>query len=183
MGYYSPYENLFLRVSRFAQGFHENILRAGDEVLQHWKDNYDKSESRVELKQFPCFSIDDSETIEIDDAVSLDNLDDEYVWVHVSDTSAFIPSESSLLNEAWRRGSSVYLPTEQIGMFPMNIAELLLSLGSPYGHNYALSFGFKIISDGSLQDIRICKSIVRYGPHFEILIHKPSVCRSNLLLV
>ncbi|GJQ13892.1 hypothetical protein GpartN1_g5683.t1 [Galdieria partita] len=164
LGYYNYYENLFLRASRFSEGFHENVLKAGDEILQHWKDLYDNRDmslSRIELKQYFCYSIDDSDTIEIDDAVGLDGLDADYVWVHVADTSAYISVEDLLFDEALRRGSSIYLPTEKIGMFPMNVAELLLSLGSRYGSNYALSFGFRILPDGKLQDIQICKSIIK----------------------
>ncbi|GJD11741.1 Uncharacterized ribonuclease [Galdieria sulphuraria] len=73
LGYYSYYENLFLRASRFSDGFHESVLKAGDEILHQSKDLLDNNSSdRIELKQLPCYSIDDSETIEIDDAVGLD---------------------------------------------------------------------------------------------------------------
>jgi len=163
LGHYSYYENLFLRASRFSDGFHEGCLNSGDEILEHWKYLIDNSRElfcRV-VKEETCFSIDDSDTVEIDDAISLDCRNDEYVWVHVADTSAYIPFESLLMTEAVRRGSSIYLPEEKIGMFPMHMAQLLLSLGSRYGLNFALSIGFRILPDGKLQDVQICKSIIK----------------------
>ncbi len=75
------------------------------------------------------FSIDDEETEEIDDAVSVTQSGDLYkVGIHIADASSFISPDSFLEQEASLRSTSIYLPHRQIRMLPERLSCDLMSL-------------------------------------------------------
>ena len=71
------------------------------------------------------------------------------VWIHVADPTRFVPLGSPLETEARHRGSSVYLPTGLIPMFPLSIAAGPLSLREDQP-SCALSFGVVLDADGAI---------------------------------
>ncbi|MCK5795414.1 MAG: RNB domain-containing ribonuclease, partial [Anaerolineales bacterium] len=75
------------------------------------------------------FSVDDEGTEEIDDALSLTQIDNNYmVGIHIADAARFIPPDSLLDQEASSRHTTVYLPHRQIRMLPEILSCDLMSL-------------------------------------------------------
>ncbi len=72
------------------------------------------------LAEAEAFSIDDSATTEIDDALSVQQLADGIarVGIHISAPSLGIPVDSPLDKEAMHRLSTVYMPGHKITMLP-----------------------------------------------------------------
>lgn len=75
-------------------------------------------------------TIDDEETLDIDDALQIDPLPDGgfRLQVHITDPGRGIPAGSPLELEARRRATSIYLPTRRIPMLPEIVSENTLSL-------------------------------------------------------
>ncbi len=74
-------------------------------------------------------SIDDAETEEIDDAVSIKRVNDSYLLgIHIADMFEFVGPGTPLDREAAQRCTSVYLPHRQIRMLPERISCGLASL-------------------------------------------------------
>ena len=74
-------------------------------------------------------SIDDAETKEIDDAVSIRQVGDSYLLgIHIADMFGFVRPGTSLDREAAQRCTSVYRPHRQIRMLPENLSCGLASL-------------------------------------------------------
>lgn len=131
-------------------------------------------ESRLDLTHLPAFAIDEASTREIDDALSVETLNDseeasgpshkrQRLWVHIADPSRHVALGSPLDKEARRRASSLYLPTGTVPMFPMGLASGPLSL-SPGDVSCALSIGLCLDADGGIDETTapiITPSLVR----------------------
>ncbi len=87
-------------------------------------------EYRKDLSNIPAITIDGEETKDIDDALSIEKLDDNTyrVGVHITDVSSYIKNNDPLDKEARSRMTSIYLPDEKIPMLPPTISEGLCSL-------------------------------------------------------
>ena len=78
---------------------------------------------RRDCTHLNIFSIDDADTLDIDDAFSWETYSDHYILgIHISDVTAALPADSLLYSEARKRVSSLYLPTENVPMLPPEIA-------------------------------------------------------------
>lgn len=85
--------------------------------------------NREDLTHLTTFTIDSEETKEIDDAISFDYVDTNYVvGIHISDLGSFIHDDTNLDKEAYRRVSTIYLETGEITMFPLDLCYDKLSL-------------------------------------------------------
>ena len=77
--------------------------------------------TRLDLTGSLIFSIDDADTRDRDDAISIEpgESDGSYrLGIHITDAGALIPPDSDLDLEADRRMSSLYLPERTISMLP-----------------------------------------------------------------
>jgi ribonuclease R len=75
---------------------------------------------RRDLRSLPTFTIDPSSARDFDDAISAE-IDAEggwTVWVHIADVSAYVTPRSLVDREAYRRGTSVYVPGAVEPMLP-----------------------------------------------------------------
>jgi ribonuclease R len=85
---------------------------------------------RLDLRALPTFTIDPLDARDYDDAVSAELLDDGAVrvWVHIADVAAHVAPGSAVDREAFRRGSSVYVPGAVEPMLPEALSNVACSL-------------------------------------------------------
>ncbi len=86
--------------------------------------------ARRDLRDLVTFTIDPVSARDFDDAISAVSEDDRRwrVWVHIADVAAFIPQGSLLDREAYRRGTSVYVPGAVEPMLPRSLSNGACSL-------------------------------------------------------
>jgi len=111
--------------------------------------------TREDLTHLKSFAIDNSDSSEADDAISLDG---ERVWIHIADVATQVNIDSELDGYAQNRASNLYLPDQTIHMLPPNLSSLC-SLGESEKSN-ALSVGFRMI-DFKISDIEIIQSEIK----------------------
>ena len=115
---------------------------------------------REDLTALPVFSIDDAYTMDVDDALSLERIDDGYrVGVHITDVSAFISRGSLLDHAAQQRMTSLYFPDRHIPMLPPDLSQGQYSLLQGQ-QRCAVSFFYDIDHDFTLLRSRIVPSII-----------------------
>ena len=85
---------------------------------------------RRDLTDLPTFTIDPSTARDFDDAVSARREAGERVrvWVHIADVSAYVRPGGTLEGEAYRRGTSVYVPGAVEPMLPEALSNGACSL-------------------------------------------------------
>lgn len=113
-------------------------------------------EQRLDLTGLDAYAIDDAESTDPDDAISLDG---EVFWVHVADVAALVKHGSDLDLEARSRASNLYLPEGLVHMLPETLTHKLglgLNDVSP-----ALSIGFRVSDKAEISDIKITPSLIK----------------------
>jgi ribonuclease R len=85
---------------------------------------------RLDLRELPTFTIDPPQARDFDDAISAELLDDGAVrvWVHIADVAAHVQPGSHVEREAFRRGTSVYVPGAVEPMLPEALSNQACSL-------------------------------------------------------
>ncbi|MDZ8224726.1 ribonuclease R family protein [Nostoc sp. ChiVER01] len=160
LGCWSPYENLFLRRSSIPIQFPNKVLEVAQQRLDF--PPIDSDTNRLDLTHLKVYTIDDETTTEIDDGLSWEVLPDgrERLWVHIADPTRWLVPEDELDLEARKRGSTVYLPTGMIPMFPEVLATGPMSLIQ--GRVCcALSFGIILDTTGGVEDYSIHTSSIK----------------------
>ena len=85
---------------------------------------------RRDLRSLPTFTIDPVTARDFDDAISASAEGPERVrvWVHIADVSAFVEPRDLVDREAYRRGTSVYVPGAVEPMLPAALSNQACSL-------------------------------------------------------
>jgi len=161
LGVWDDHENLELIKRRLPVAFPAHVDAAAAALLQAAAAAEDASlgvededaASRRDLTHLRCFAIDDEDTTEVDDAISIEtDATDAWgnsvtrVWIHVADPSRFLRLGDVLETEASVRKQTLYLPTGSIPMLPPALGAGPFSLGGGQGAppgtvTCALSFG------------------------------------------
>ncbi len=120
------------------------------------------TETRKDLRDLLCFTIDSSSAKDFDDAVSLTyDQDNNYILgVHIADVSNYVRPNSALDKEAAKRCNSVYFPGKVIPMLPFALSDDLCSL-KPNVDRLAVSVFMTFSPEGYLTDYNIFRSVIR----------------------
>lgn len=121
---------------------------------------------RKDLRDQFCFTIDPPSAKDFDDAVYVEKEKENFrLFVHIADVSSFVKFGSELDKEAYKRGCTVYLPSEAIHMLPSELSSDLCSL---VPNKDRLCFTCEMVFDkrGELIDYSIYKSVINSKRRF-----------------
>jgi ribonuclease R len=111
------------------RGLHRSYSRAATAEADAQLHEPHAAEARVDLRDLPTFTIDPDDAKDFDDAVSARREGDRVrVWVHIADVTAFVRPGGRLEREAFRRGTSVYVPGAVEPMLPEVLSNRACSL-------------------------------------------------------
>ncbi len=114
-----------------------------------------------DLKHLKTYTIDDSNSVEIDDALSLEKISSQYkLWIHIASPSSHIEFKSAIDNKARKLISTVYLSTNTLYMLPEILINNVFSL-SEKEERESLSLGVVFNEDGSVSSSEIVQSLIK----------------------
>jgi exoribonuclease-2 len=178
-----------LEGSRWQLGFSDEQHNEAERLLAEAEREQPGDAGRLDLTGLHTVTIDDDDTADIDDGLSLERRPDGsvWIWVHVADPGRLIEPDSVLDLEARRRASSLYLARGSLPMFPPQLATGPFSLRQGR-RSAAWSLAIALADDGSLDDLQLHRSWVRpdyrlsYSDADELIELAPPPERDLLLL-
>jgi ribonuclease R len=118
------------------------------------------AEARVDLRDLPTFTIDPDDARDFDDAISARREGDRVrVWVHIADVTAYVRPGGRLDREAFRRGTSVYVPGAVEPMLPEVLSNQACSL-RPGEDKLAVTVEM-VMSGADVTSVAFHRSLVR----------------------
>ena len=123
--------------------------------------NADELKGRRDLTKEMIFTIDGDDTKDIDDAISLEKNNDNYILgVHIADVSHYVKVGSNLYEAAFSRGTSSYLADTVIPMIPHQLSNGICSL-NPEVIRLTISCVMTINPKGKVIDYDIFPSYIK----------------------
>jgi exoribonuclease-2 len=120
------------------------------------------SVERAQASRGYAIAIDDADTVEVDDAISVEHAADgaAIVRIHIALVADFVAKGGAMDEEAAARGTTVYLPEATVRMLPDAIscdaASLLADAERP-----VLTTEVRLAPDGSIDETRILPERIR----------------------
>ena len=115
---------------------------------------------RLDLRDKVIFTIDSEDAKDLDDAISVEKIEQGYILgVHIADVSHYVTEQSDLDKEAFTRGTSVYFADKVVPMLPKSLSNGICSLNSGVDR-YTLSAFVTLDKNGEIIDVDIKESII-----------------------
>lgn len=148
-----------IRQFKLPEEFPEKIRAYAADIEQEISDR--DIEGRTDLRHLKTFTIDGADAKDLDDAISIEVLDNgNYsLGVHIADVAHYIKENSPLDKEALNRGNSVYLIDRVVPMLPKELSNGICSL-NPNEDRLTLSVIMEINKNGNVVNHQILESVI-----------------------
>lgn len=118
-------------------------------------------QDRVDLRKIPTVTIDGETAKDFDDAVAIKSEGDTFrLWVSIADVSHYVLPGSSLDQEAYLRGTSVYFPDRCLPMLPERLSNGICSL-NPHVDRLTITAEMLFDRNGRMLESRFYPSVIR----------------------
>ena len=113
------------------------------------------------MREVFTFTIDPADAKDFDDAISFQKLEEGYqIGVHIADVSFYVKPGTKIDDEAYQRGTSVYLVDRVIPMLPEELCNDKCSL-RPNEDKLCMSVIFTMDADAHVLKYKICRTVIR----------------------
>lgn len=152
--------NAYIEEKQIPTEFPDSVLREAKEIEKRGIPDADKA-MRTDLRDLPIFTIDGADTKDIDDAISIEKTQKGFkLGVHIADVSNYVKKGTALDQEAFKRGTSVYIADMVIPMLPKELSNGICSL-NPGEERLAFSCLMELDNNGEIGKYRFVKSLIK----------------------
>jgi ribonuclease R len=123
--------------------------------------------SRRDFREVPTFTIDPEDAKDFDDALSLRKLPGGH-WeagIHIADVTYYVKPKTLLEQEAYQRGTSVYLVDRVVPMLPEKLSNKVCSL-RPNEEKLCFSSVFTLDDEANVHDEWYGRTVIRSDRRF-----------------
>ncbi|CAM4091861.1 ribonuclease R [Saccharibacillus endophyticus] len=151
-----------IRKHQLPESFPDEVIAEAEAAPESITEEEITSQGRRDLRGKQIVTIDGEDAKDLDDAVNVERLENGHyvLGVHIADVGYYVPEGSALDQEAYNRGSSVYLVDRVIPMLPPRLSNGICSL-NPRVDRLTLSCEMEF--DASMNVVRydIFKSVIK----------------------
>jgi len=187
----SPHVDILsiIRSFNLPEKFPEEVIKQAEGISNVVTEEMIKG--RRDLRNQTIVTIDGEDAKDLDDAVSIEKTPEGYykLGVHIADVSYYVTEGSPLDEEAYKRGTSVYLLDRVIPMLPPKLSNGICSL-NPNVDRLTFSVIMTINKEGQVIDHEIFESVIKttarmtYTNVYKILVENdPEICEKYKDLV
>lgn len=117
---------------------------------------------RRDMRDTLTFTIDPSDAKDFDDALSFKVLDtgNYQIGIHIADVTHYVPEGNVIDEEAYQRGTSIYLVDRVIPMLPERLCNELCSL-RPNEDKLCMSVFVEMDNQAKVIKHKVCRTIIR----------------------
>lgn len=121
----------------------------------------EEKKGRRDLRNIEIFTIDGDDTKDIDDAISLDKLENGnyLLGVHIADVANYVKEGTAIDKESYERATSVYMNTVVNPMYPVELSNGICSL-NPETDRLAMTAEMEINPKGKVVNYDIFESVI-----------------------
>lgn len=120
----------------------------------------DEKKGRLDLTKELIFTIDGDDAKDLDDAISIKKKGKNYVLgVHIVDVDHYVQKGSAIDEEAYKRGTSVYVVDRVVSMLPPQLSNGICSL-NPDVERLTMTVMMEINHNGNVVDYEITPSVI-----------------------
>ncbi|MDD5770074.1 MAG: ribonuclease R [Candidatus Gracilibacteria bacterium] len=136
-------------------------VKFGEGILQEAKElKFEEQKYRTDLTKTLIFTIDSEDARDLDDAIFVEKIGNDYkLIVSIADVAEYVKEGSLLDKEALKRGNSTYLVDRVIPMLPEKLSNDLCSL-NPNTKKLALSCEMIIDNKGNVISKKVYESVI-----------------------
>ncbi|XP_022109839.1 helicase with zinc finger domain 2-like isoform X2 [Acanthaster planci] len=143
----------------------EIMQEVENQFSDEWEIPQDEIQSRYDARHQFVFTIDPPESLDLDDALSVERDGENYkIGIHIADVSYFVSKDSTLDREARNRSTSFYphpSVSKPINMLPSQLSNRLCSL-LPQKDRLTISVFATLNKSGHMMaDVEIVRSVIR----------------------
>lgn len=149
---------VMLRENNLSGEFSPFVIRDAKKIEAPIEEDF---KNRLDLRKINIFTIDGEESKDLDDAISIEKLENgNYkLGVHIADVAHYVKEGSRIDEEALKRGTSIYLVDRVIPMIIEDISNGVCSL-NPNEDKLTLSVIMELDLNGNVVDYEIKESII-----------------------
>lgn len=137
-----------------------------DEVIAELKNlpsqiTHEETLRRRDMRDVLTFTIDPADAKDFDDALSFTPLEsgNYQIGIHIADVTHYVPEGSAIDEEAYNRGTSIYLVDRVIPMLPERLSNELCSL-RPHEEKLCMSVVVEMDAKAKVVKHKICRTVI-----------------------
>lgn len=141
------------------QGFNAKVRKEVAAIPDHVKAS--EMKDRHDLRDLMTVTIDGDSTKDFDDAISVEKLENGgwKLYVHIADVSYYVHEGEAIDNEAYLRGTSIYVADRVVPMLPFELSNGICSL-NPDVDRLTLTCEMEFNAEGIMVDYSIYDSVI-----------------------